>query len=372
MFDWRRTFFHTVAPGMLGGMSIGDWLWILADNGFRVSPSCWPRAMSTTASALLHTPLRWIEHAAYAGRIRATTVHPPLFILGHHRSGTTHLQTLLSIDCRFATSHLDEASIPHAYMLFKWMFDFNARLLLPKTRWNIDNVRLSGRTVIEDEMILALTTCQSAFLGFVFPHRLEHYERYLTMRDVPAGELAKWKQAFIWHMKKLTLKYQRPLVLRSSPHTSRIPLLLELFPDARFVHIHRHPYEVYQSTAHLIANMSKLVGLQRDDGSKTHESVLRVYRTMYDAYFEHRGLIDEGRIVDVAFADLERDPMGQMRRIYEGLNLPDFAEAEPQLRRYVDSLSGYQRNRFEPLAEDRRAEIAAAWGRCFEAFGYEH
>jgi hypothetical protein len=36
--------------------------------------------------------------------------------------------------------------------------------------------------------------------------------------------------------------------------------------------------------------------------------------------------------------DLERDPIGQMRGVYEALALPDFAKVEPALGRYVDTL----------------------------------
>src|SRR5687768_18104609 len=40
-------------------------------------------------------------------------------------------------------------------------------------------------------------------------------------------------------------------ILKSPPHTCRVPTLLRLFPDARFVHIVRDPYAVYPSTLHL-------------------------------------------------------------------------------------------------------------------------
>ena len=90
-------------------------------------------------------------------------------------------------------------------------------------------------------------------------------------------------------LRKLTLKYGRPLVLKSPPHTARIRLLLGLFPDARFVHIHRDPYVVFRSTRHMIRAVAAPLpppGGAREDGD---DRILSVYTEMYDAFFEERG-----------------------------------------------------------------------------------
>ena len=111
-------------------------------------------------------------------------------------------------------------------------------------------------------------------------------------------------------MKKLTLRYGRPLVLKSPPHTARIRLLLGLFPDARFVHIHRDPYVVFRSTRHMIRVVQPVFRFQEGPLPDGDDRILGVYTEMYDAYFEQRGLIPEGRLCEVGFEDLERDPVG--------------------------------------------------------------
>ena len=58
-------------------------------------------------------------------------------------------------------------------------------------------------------------------------------------------------------------------------------------------------------------------------------------KTLYDGYFEQRSLIPAGRLHDIAFEDLERDPLGQIKCIYESLDLPDFGHVEPRLCAYV-------------------------------------
>ena len=91
-----------------------------------------------------------------------------------------------------------------------------------------------------------------------------HYDRYLTFRGVPEREVDEWKQALVLFLKKLTWKYRKPLLLKSPPHTCRIKLLLGLFPEARFVHIHRDPFAVYQSMRHTLSRVLRITRLQGD------------------------------------------------------------------------------------------------------------
>jgi LPS sulfotransferase NodH len=168
----------------------------------------------------------------------------------------------------------------------------------------------------------------------------------------------------------MTWKYGRPLVLKSPPHTARIKLLLEMFPEARFVHIHRNPYVFFQSTKHLNWFAQPFYAFQRCDAQRMEARILRQYREMYDAFFEERGLIPRGHFHEVGFEALEADSLAQMRKLYEALDLPDFRHVEPVLRHYLDSIAGYKKNTWPELPADVRARIAKEWRRCFEAWGY--
>jgi hypothetical protein len=114
----------------------------------------------------------------------------------------------------------------------------------------MDNVKFGFAEPREDEFALCSITGRALPVAWAFPHRADHYGRYLTLRDASASEVAEWKSALLWLVRKLSFKYGRPLVLKSPGHTCRIRLLLELFPQARFVHIHRNPYDVFRSTQH--------------------------------------------------------------------------------------------------------------------------
>ena len=166
------------------------------------------------------------------------------------------------------------------------------------------------------------------------------------------------------------MKYQRALLLKSPTHTARVRLLLELFPDARFVHIHRHPYDVFQSFQHYYDTATWYTYLQRPDRAAIDERILRRYTEMHDALRADLPLIPAGRFHEIRFDDLERDPVGQVATLYERLGLAGFAQCEPQLRAYVATLRGYERNRFPPLEPALRARVAREWRHSFEQWGY--
>jgi len=162
-------------------------------------------------------------------------------------------------------------------------------------------------------------------------------------------------------VRKLSFKHGKPLILKSPGHTCRIRLLLDLFPDARLVHIRRNPYDVFRSTQHWMRTGTPVWALQRENFSDLDDRTLRQYREVYDVFFEERGLIPKGHFHEIGFEALEADPIGQVRGIYEALALPDFRQVEPVLRRYVESLSGYKKNTLPELPPDLRERIAGEW-----------
>ena len=367
--SWREAFLVRFGPGLFAGITLGRWLRVLRENHFSVDRPYWGRAAAITFASVPNTLLAAWEKWFYGRKIRNTRVAPPLFILGIWRSGTTHLHNLLAQDDRFAYPTTYQVSYPHTFLTTERI---NARLLglfLPKKR-PMDDVAFGFTEPQEDEFALCSLTGRAVPMAWAFPRRAGPFGRYLTLRDASVDEVAEWKSALTWLVRKVSFKQGKPLILKSPGHTCRIRLLLELFPEARFVHIHRNPYDVFRSTQHWMRTGSPVWRLQRADFRDLAERTLRQYREVYDVFFEERGLIPKGRFHEIGFEALEADPIGQVRGVYEALALPEFRQAEPALRRYVESLSGYKKNTLPELPPELRERIAGEWRRCFEEWGY--
>ena len=351
----------------LYGMALDEWLGLLRRHRFSVDPPYLPRAAFMTLTGAMTSLIRAYENRKYASRLTEAEVKEPLFILGHWRSGTSYLHNLISLDERFAHPTVWRVLNPHTFLTTE-RYSAIVKLASPKTRL-LDSMELGADMPFEDEFATCGTLC-SPFLAEAFPRQADFYDRYLTFRTVPPEDVARWKESLLLFYKKLTWKFGRPLVLKSPPHTGRIALLLEMFPDARFVHIHRHPFAVFRSTRGQARTMQRTLCLQTSNSPNLDARIIRRYRTLYDAFFEERDLIPDGRLHEIRFEDLERDPVAQLRGLYEALDIPGFEAFRPSLEDYVSANSGYRKNEYQKLPASLRAEISQAWRRSFDEWNY--
>ena len=360
----------SLANNYLTGITTGDWLKLLRQNHFAVDPAYWHRAAFITLASGMNSFHRRKEEHEFDARVAATTIQPPLFILGHWRSGTTHLHNLLARDTRqFAFANTYQVVNPHTFLRTEETNTRRFAWMVPKTR-PMDGMELSFQMPQEDEFAPCLMSLRSLYLGISFPRNEDDYARYLDFQGVPQIEIDEWKAALTVFLKKLTFKYQRPLVLKSPPHTARIRMLLELFPEARFVHIHRDPYQVFRSCRHYHDTATWFSYLQRPDPTAIDRRIIRRYTRLHDAFFAARDLIPKGNFHEIRFEDLERMPVETMRNLYQKLQLESFDTFEPELRRYLDSLKSYQKNQFTELEPPMRETIAHEWKRNFDEWNY--
>jgi len=347
-------------------MTLGEYVRLLRKHHFAVAPAYWPRAAFMAGMGVLNSVVGGHETRVYGPELASVRIRPPLFILGHWRSGTTHLHNLLATDTQFAYPNVYQVLNPHTFLTTERC----SKVLFASPRTRImDDVPLNAEVPFEDEFATC-GTLHSPFLTWVFPRDAEQYHKYLTFREVPEREVAEWAAALTLFYRKLTWKYGRPLLLKSPPHTGRIKLLLDMFPDARFVHIHRNPYVVFQSTRRQNEVSLRTMGLQHFDVQRIAGVVIERFRIMYDSFFEERSLIPEGRFHEVCFEELEKDPVGQVKRIYDNLDMPGFDAAQSSLQRYVDSIVSYRKNSYPELSSSLRRDVGRAWRRNFEEWGY--
>src|SRR5258706_5162581 len=97
----------------------------------------------------------------------------------------------------------------------------------------------------EEELPLAKATPYGFYVRFLFPRKAQHlFNRHVLLDGAHDGVARSFRRQFRRLLQVATIHAGgRPLVLKNPVNTARIRLLLEMFPNARVVHIHRSPYD---------------------------------------------------------------------------------------------------------------------------------
>ena len=334
-----------------------------------------PRVLFASLTTLLTSPLRLWERVRYGRRIRGTSIHPsPIFIIGHWRSGTTHLHNLLCQDENLGSLTTFQAMAPGFCLVgggaIKRFIARQARARYP-TRL-IDNIPLAFDAPQEDEFALANLSMHSFVHTFSLPRQAQEiFEQSVLFHGLSQRARSRWIDTYLTLLRKATLGCGgKRLVVKNCAHTARLRTLLELFPDARFIHIHRNPYEVFLSTLHMHRTVLPRSQLQEVEPDRIEAHVLWLYDQLMRRFLADRSLIPAGNLAELRFEDLEASPLDQLRQVYEELGLPGFAASESGFRSYMESVAGYRKNVYE-LDGDVIVKVNRHWPYAFEEWGYD-
>jgi omega-hydroxy-beta-dihydromenaquinone-9 sulfotransferase len=358
------------APRMWQGCDLFGWLRLLLRNRFAVHWSCWYIAVIVTFFSFWHSLLKVVQEAIYGRRIGKTIIrHPPIFILGHWRSGTTLLHEFLIQDERHSFPTTYACMAPNHFLLTEDILSRWLKFLVPSRR-QMDNMKAGFDRPQEDEFALCMLGQPSPYLTVAFPNRPPQCQEYLDLKKLPSARVRSWKRTFLHFLKQVTFRDPRRLVLKSPPHTARISVLKEMFPDALFVHIVRDPYVVFASTVNLWRTLYRTQGLQRPAYQGLEELVLNTYTLLYNRLEEGKKLLDPRQFYELKYEDLVSDPVGELAKLYEHFQLGGFSKFLPRLQRYLAGIRDYETNRYQ-LTPRQRQEIARRWGDVIRRYGYE-
>jgi omega-hydroxy-beta-dihydromenaquinone-9 sulfotransferase len=358
----------TLQPLAFG--SFHNWLQLLREN-HGVDREYFRRALFTTFVSAATEPLRLVERACNGRAIRSQRIsEPPIFIIGHWRSGTALLHNLLSTDANLGFVTLFQTIAPELALVGSKTVKPLLRRFTPKTRW-MDNVTLAQDGPEEEELAVANLSQLSFYHHLSFPRRAQFYfTRYALFRDVPDSVVERWKQVYLYVLRTATvLADGRRLVLKNPANTARLRLLLKLFPDAKFIHIYRNPYAVFPSTMHFYTATYRMTALQRIPPSELESNVLRFYSEMMRQYFADKSLIPPGNLIEVRYEDVEADPFTVVRQIYESLEIGSFERMARRLQAMVDANRTYQKNQYA-ISDDVTRKVTECWGFAADAWRY--
>jgi hypothetical protein len=320
------------------------WIALVKHNG-GVDQRYLHKALFITVVSVCTAPIRFFFRLKYGKKITEVPVNdPPVFIIGHWRSGTTYLHELLSNDPQFCYTTLWSTLLPEGCLILEPIKRFLA-FFLPSER-PMDAIKVAMDGPYEDEAALAVLLPWSFFHCLHFPRNAEEqYLKSIHFQGLSTEEKNQWKTAYHRFIK--TVMFLHPgkrFLSKNPPNTARISTLLELFPDARFIHIYRSPYLVYLSTRKMRMRVLEKLGLQEGSPEVIEQQVLANYIRLMNSFFEQKEQIRPGRLVEVRYEDLIVDPLKHLQHIYETLNLPGFETARPQMMRYLEQQSGYKTN----------------------------
>lgn len=363
------------------GICLGQWLALLWRFGHLIEWfGYWQRVLFVSILAVFNSMLALVEVVLHGRAIARQRIHPrPLFVLGHPRTGTTLLHSLLALDHeQFGTCSTFCAGFPSSFLWFerfKWLL---AGIIGSKRP--MDNMSLSFDTPQEDELATnVLSAGTSPYMPLVFMTGEAAFRPFFSFREAPPRETARWTEAFLYLLRKLSLRARgKRLVLKSPVHTARVDLLLKLFPDAQFIYIHRNPETVYRSACHMADTTYWHMYLAKPSDQQIHEFILNQFEVLWREYAAARAAIPKGNLVELSYAELTDDPVAALGRVYDTLALDGWQDGvgtgsggvRARVAAQVAGLKAYKRNNFEPLPAELRDMVAQRWSDYTEAWGY--
>src|ERR1700745_1038948 len=246
-------------------------------------------------------------------------IREPLFILGLPRSGPSLLHRLLGADPEHRCPLMWEVRSPspptrddekrriqratQSCNFFNW--------LVPTFRY----VHTVGAEVPQECVSLMTPT----FLSDQFDamYYVPSYRAWFFRQDLrPAYE---YHRHFLQHLQ--VRQSARRWGLKVPTHMFALPNLLAVYPDALFVQTHRAPLDAMASVSSLITILRRVFSDAVDPVTVCREAIDYWSNTL-DRFLRERDRLAEGRICDVDYAEIRRDPLAVVRRIYAHFGWP--------------------------------------------------
>lgn len=222
----------------------------------------------------------------------------------------------------------------------------------------------------EEEFFITATTSMGSYHSLWFPHNEGYFEKYNLFEKITSHEIKEWKRVYYHLLQKIVLfTGKERLVLKNPPNTARIKVLLEMFPQAKFVNIYRNPYDVFLSMKNMYEKSICPLFLQEMIDSEINEKIFSNYEKVIKKYIAEVNLIPKENFINLRYEDLELDPLTKMKEIYQTLGL-DFNSAQMSVLDYLASVKNYKKNKFsiEPKILE---QINKRWKFSFDYFGYD-
>ncbi|WP_086608958.1 sulfotransferase family protein [Erythrobacter donghaensis] len=290
----------------------------------------------------------WLERPGLA----ETPLAPPIIVIGHMRSGTTRIHTLLAADPAHSHTRYCDAyhPVPAKLGMNRVKAAMELAMLGRLNPW-LQSIHPMAAGAVEEEL---------AWISAALHHSI--YESQWHIPSYSAWSEARGSLPIYREMARILRTdaahrgiADRPRVMKVPAFAEDLPTLLALFPDARLVIAKRAHAEVLKSAVSLAANQmamqSDACDLARIEARWEHKIALREARMAMalDGW--------QGPVARLDFDEINADWEGAIARCYAALDLDLTGEALLAMRRVMAaSEAGHHHAHREQLARFAEAK----------------
>jgi hypothetical protein len=271
----------------------------------------------------------------------------------------------MASDQRFGVLTNYDALLPNVNLLLgKRMQPFFQRIInilkIKNPFFNNSIVNLD-ESAEEDDYLMNKASAYSAYWGLVFPKRWKEWlngSQQMSDPEYTSG----WKKEYRKMMQYATFRNKgRQLVLKSPPNTERIKVLVELFPQAKFIYISRNPFHLFYSMRNMWTNaILKYYSLQKISNDELEEIIFDHFEYLVEQYEKDKHLVPTGNLIETSYEELKADSFNTIKNIYHKLNLPDFEFSAADLITQIERESDYQNFHYQ-FSDDTINRIKERW-----------
>ena len=263
-------------------------------------------------------------------------ISTPVFVIGLPRSGTTFLFNLLSLDSEHRSPLFWEMMNPLP-LCKPGSFAESMRVMRSRTILFSKNRFISK---LDDLHEITARSPEECLLIKVFALRSV---LYFYMANTPTFlsylEQSDRTVSYLWHRRFLkvlqTVYKPKRWLLKDPSHLGNLDEILSIYPDARFIQIHRDPAETIPS----ICSLTSQVRRGFTDSVNLHElgkRTLEFWENSKKRNEKQMKNLKDDQYIDVYYEDLIKNPLLVIQEIYTKFNFSLEKENKELMKSYIE------------------------------------
>jgi omega-hydroxy-beta-dihydromenaquinone-9 sulfotransferase len=338
---------------LVAGISLKHLFRLLRRNKISYQPKYLFRLFFIFQSAFWSSLFSIIEKKRFGNKIKDIENIPgPIFIIGHWRTGTTLLHKLMSLDPNFSAPTLFQVAIPDGFLSSYKFYKPLMQLMVSEHR-PMDMVKLGMDEPQEDEYAIFRMTDYSPLERLVFP---ESGEYFLMNCDsyIPQGKRKQeWDETLKYFFAKLYISSGKTIVSKNPFNSMRIKELRQIFPDARFIHIYRHPFNVIPSTIHMFDIVQEQNCLNKNKARPGISEVINVFNHFMTVIRNDLSSMPADKFYEIRFEEFEMDPIKSLKALYRSMGFEFSDGFGKNVTSYLSEIEDYKKNKFDLSSEEK-------------------